>query len=117
MSTGAIAKKSDAMCGGFSQALNQSAESGLLTEEQFLGMNRSFLQEKARLEARLGQIERELERHTSPREQETMTDRARELLRLDTLPRELATALIGRIEIGERDPSTGEQVVGIHWKF
>jgi len=91
--------------------------SGLLTEEQFLGMNRSFLQEKARLEARLGQIERELERHTPPREQETMTDRARELLRLDTLPRELATALIGRIEIGERDPSTGEQVVGIHWKF
>ena len=44
-------------------------------------------------------------------------EKARELLRLDTLPRELAVALIGKIEIGEADPDTGEQEVRITWKF
>ena len=42
---------------------------------------------------------------------------ARELLKLDTLPRELAVMLIQKIEIGEQDPDTGQQEVKIHWKF
>ena len=44
-------------------------------------------------------------------------ERAQELLELKTLPRELAVALIERIEIGERDAETGEQKVNIVWKF
>ena len=44
-------------------------------------------------------------------------EKARELLKLDTLPRELAVMLIQKIEIGEQDPDTGQQEVKIHWKF
>ena len=44
-------------------------------------------------------------------------ERARELLRLDSIPRELVAALIERIEIGERDPETGRQEVRITWRF
>ena len=43
--------------------------------------------------------------------------RARELLELKTLPRELAVMLIEKIEIGEQDQETGRQEVKIHWKF
>ena len=41
----------------------------------------------------------------------------RKLLELNTLPRELAVALIQKIEVGEQDPDTGEQEVRITWKF
>ena len=44
-------------------------------------------------------------------------EKARELLQLNTLPRELAVALIEKIEIGEQDPDTSRQEVKIHWKF
>ena len=44
-------------------------------------------------------------------------EKARELLQLNTLPRELAVALIEKIEIGETNPDTGEQEVRITWKF
>ena len=38
-------------------------------------------------------------------------EKAQELLKLDTLPRELAVSLIQKIEIGEQDPDTGQQEV------
>ena len=44
-----------------------------------------------------------------------MTDE--ELLKLEIVPRELVVALIDKIEIGERNPDTGEQQVRITWKF
>lgn len=91
--------------------------SGLLSQEQFSQLNQSFLQEKSRLERQLAQLDGELEQleHTpSPAQR---LDRARELLRLDPLPRQLAAALIQKIEIGQRDPSSGRQEVRIHWRF
>ena len=42
---------------------------------------------------------------------------AKELLKLETVLRELAIALVEKIEIGERNPDTGEQQVRITWKF
>ena len=88
-----------------------------MSQEQFSQLNQSFLQEKSRLERQLAQLDRELEQleHTpSPAQQ---LDRARELLRLAPLPRQLAAALIQKIEIGQRDPSSGRQEVRIHWRF
>ena len=91
--------------------------SGVLSEGQFVELNRDFLAEKSRLELRLAQIGDELAEREQPKGQEDLMEKARELLQLDTLPRELAVALIEKIEIGEANPDTGEQEVRITWKF
>ena len=44
-------------------------------------------------------------------------EQARELLRLETVPRELVVALVEKIEVGERDRESGRQEVRITWKF
>ena len=46
-----------------------------------------------------------------------MAGRKEELLRLEQLPRALAALLIEAVEIGERNPETGDQAVRITWKF
>ena len=91
--------------------------SGVLSEGQFVELNQDFLAEKSRLERRLAQIDQELSEQEQPRNQEEVMAKARELLELKTLPRELAVLLIGKIEIGEQDQETGRQEVKIHWKF
>ena len=91
--------------------------SGVLSEGQFVELNQDFLEEKSRLERRLAQIDQELSGQEQPRNQEEVMTKARELLELKTLPRELAVMLIEKIEIGEQDPDTGQQEVKIHWKF
>lgn len=91
--------------------------SGILTEEQFTEMNRSFLQEKNRLERRMERINVELSECSQPQEQADLMEKARVLLRMETVPRELVVLLIEKIEIGERDPETGRQEVKITWKF
>lgn len=91
--------------------------SGILTEGQFTELNQSFLEEKVRVEQRLVKIDSELAVHEKPQRQEDLMERARELLKLETVPRELMTVLIEKIEIGERNPETGEQQVRITWKF
>ena len=91
--------------------------SGVLSEGQFVELNQDFLEEKSRLERRLAQIDQELSSQKQPRNQEEVMAKARELLELKTLPRELAVMLIEKIEIGEQDQETGRQEVKIHWKF
>ena len=91
--------------------------SGLLTEGQFTDLNRSFLEEKSRLETRLAEVDRELSERSKPRRREELMDRARELLRLEEIPRELVVMLVEKIEVGERNPDTGEQEIKIFWKF
>lgn len=59
----------------------------------------------------------EQERQTQTVDQAALIERARELLKLETIPRELVVALIEKIEVGEKDPETGEQEVRIIWKF
>ena len=90
---------------------------GVIGEGQFVELNESFLREKDRLEQRLGIIDRELASREQPRQQADLMEKARELLRLETVPRELAAGLIDKIEIGEKHPATGEQNVAIFWKF
>lgn len=91
--------------------------SGILTDDQFTDLNHSFLEEKARLEQRLSKIEAELSNQEKPQQQADLMERAKELLKLETVPRELVVALVDKIEIGERNPDTGEQQVRITWKF
>lgn len=91
--------------------------SGILSEGQFVALNRDFLAEKSRLERRLAQIGEELEQQTQPVDQAALMERARELLKLETIPRELVVALIEKVEVGEKDPETGKQEVRITWKF
>lgn len=91
--------------------------SGILTDGQFTDLNHSFLEEKARMEQRLSKIEAELSDQEKPQQQADLMERAKELLKLETVPRELVVALVDKIEIGERNPDTGEQQVRITWKF
>ncbi len=90
---------------------------GIISEGQFVELNRSFLDEKSRLEQRLAKIEEELEKREQPQQQADLMEKARELLKLETVPRELVVGLIERIEIGERNPNTSKQEVKINWKF
>lgn len=91
--------------------------SGVLSESQFIELNQSFLAEKNRLKRRLAELSEELAEHSKSCRQVDLLAEARELLRLETIPRELAVMLIDRIEIGERDPATGRQEVRISWNF
>ena len=91
--------------------------SGILSEGQFVELNQDFLAEKSRLERRLVQIDIELGERAEPVEQAALMERARELLKLETIPRELVVALIEKIEIGEKDRETGKQEIRITWKF
>lgn len=91
--------------------------SGILTDGQFTDLNRSFLEEKARLEQRLVRVEADLVDHEKPQQQADLMERAKELLKLKTVPRELVVALVEKIEIGERNPDTGEQQVRVTWKL
>jgi len=91
--------------------------SGLLTDGQFMDLNRAFLEEKSRLEQRLTKIDGELAERERPQQQADLMEQAKALLKLETVPRELVVALVEKIEIGERNPDTGEQQVRITWKF
>ena len=90
---------------------------GIIDEGQFVELNQSFLDEKSRLEQRLAKIKEELAQRKDDQKQTDLLERARELLKLETVPRELVAGLIDRIEIGERDSDTGRQEVKISWKF
>ena len=90
---------------------------GIIGEGQFVELNQSFLDEKSRLEQRLGRINEELENREQPQQQADLMEKARKLLRLEAVPRELVIGLIDCIEIGERNPNTGQQEVKISWKF
>lgn len=91
--------------------------SGVITEGQFTELNQSFLEETGRMERRLAQIDRELGEPPAESGKEIMLIKTRELLKLDTIPRELVTLLIEKVEIGEKSTDTGLQEVRITWKF
>ena len=95
------------------KALYLDKVEGLLSREKFCALNQSFLAEQAELEERLAR----LEAAPCPEGCGDMAGRIEELLRLEQLPRALAALLIEAVEIGERNPETGEQAVRITWKF
>ncbi len=98
------------------KALYLDRAAGILTGGQFAELNQTFWEEKSRLERRLGQVDKELAERGQSQQQAALAERARELLRLETVPRELVVGLVERIEVGERDPETGRQEVAVIWR-
>lgn len=90
---------------------------GILSEGQFIELNQTFLDEKSRLERRLDSIKGELAEREQPQQQADLMERARELLKLETVPRELVVGLVEKIEVCERDPETGRQEIRVTWQF
>ena len=90
---------------------------GILSEGQFIELNQTFLDEKSRLERRLDSIKGELAEREQPQQQADLMERARELLKLETVPRELVVGLVEKIEVCERDPETGRQEIRVTWRF
>jgi DNA invertase Pin-like site-specific DNA recombinase len=90
---------------------------GILSEGQFVELNQTFLEEKSRLERRLDLIREELTEGERSEDQTGLLERAQELLKLETVPRELVVGLVDRIEIGEKNPATSRQEVKVFWKF
>ncbi|MCI9171090.1 MAG: recombinase family protein [Lawsonibacter sp.] len=90
---------------------------GILSEGQFVELNQTFLDEKGCLERRLTSIQEELAEREHSEDRTDLMERAQELLKLETVPRELVIGLIDRIEIGEKDPITGRQEIKVFWKF
>jgi DNA invertase Pin-like site-specific DNA recombinase len=109
---GQLEKRSQAL-----KTLYLDRAAGILSEGQFAELNRAFLEEKSRLEGRLGQISGELAEREQPQQQGALMERARELLRLETVPRELVAGLVEKIEVCERDPETGRQEIRVTWRF
>ena len=71
---------------------------GILSEGQFVELNQSFLEEKSRLERRVAHIEEELDKREDSQQQTDLMERARELLRLESVPRDLVAGLVEKIE-------------------
>ena len=80
-------------------------------------LNQSFLEEKSRLERRLHSIREDLAEGEHSEDRTDLMERAKELLKLETVPRELVVELVEKIEICEKNPGTGQQKVKITWKF
>ena len=98
------------------KALYLDRVAGILSEGQFVELNQSFLEEKSRLERRLKAIGEELAEQERSERQDELAERARELLKLETVPRELVAGVVEKIEICEKDPETGRQEIKITWK-
>ena len=90
---------------------------GVLSEGQFMELNQSFLQEKSRLERRLDSIREALAEREPPEQKGELMERAKELLRLEIVPRELVVGLVDKIEVCERDLDTGRQEIRVTWRF
>lgn len=91
--------------------------SGVLSEGQFVELNQDFQAEKKRLERRLAQIDQELGKQVESLDHAALMERAKELLKLEAIPRELVVTLIEKIEVGEKDRESGNQEIRITWKF
>lgn len=110
--TAQLEKRSKAL-----QSLYLDKVAGTINEAQFVELNQTFLAEKSSLEQQLARLDRELSAQKEPDSRDVLMEKAKELCKLDALPRELAVLLIKQIEIGEKDEETGKQEVKITWKF
>ena len=89
---------------------------GTVTPEQFAALGASFQAEADTLRAHLAALEAQAaQAHDAPPAR--TAQHIRELLSPGRFFRPLATLLIDRIEIDERDPLQDTQAVRIFWKF
>lgn len=91
---------------------------GLIGETQFVELNSGYLAEKNALQKRLTALQSELSGIEGQGDNtEQMKTKLEQWLNFDTLSRELVADFVDFIEVGERNPSTNEQAVAIHWLF
>ncbi|MCI9672073.1 MAG: DUF4368 domain-containing protein [Lawsonibacter sp.] len=64
-----------------------------------------------------GILSEELTEQEHSEDRTGLMERAKELLKLETVPRELVVGLVERIEICEKNQVTGRQEVKVFWKF
>lgn len=92
--------------------------SGIIDEAQFIDMNQDFLAEKESMIKRQTAILQELGGLQTPGDNRNgLVRHIEELLKFDPMPRELFVLAVDRIEVGEKDPDTGQQMIHIQWKF
>ncbi|MDR3644282.1 MAG: recombinase family protein [Clostridia bacterium] len=89
---------------------------GAVSEEQFARLSRAFEAEKQQLQSRIGQLtDEENDIRSRGEEQKDLSEQLRGLLTAEPLARELVSLLIDSVEVGEKDPDTGEQPIRINW--
>lgn len=100
------------------QELYLDKSSGLVSADQFLALNRSFLQEAEQLEKRCQQLEEELRGDLGAQAQrERLKALVEEAVRVKSLDRELAALLIRRVVVYPPDPAKHTRKIEIHWNF
>jgi len=91
---------------------------GIIDEEQFAEMNRGYLSEKIHMQKRLSFLEDQLaEIESRFVDKESFRIKIEQLLDVTELSRELVADFINTVEVGERNPENGHQIVRINWLF
>lgn len=91
---------------------------GTVSKEQFLEMNNGFLEEKKKLKQKVQMLESRIEELGVCKAANTRLEvRVKELLKLDSIGRELYDLLIDTVQIGEKDAEMKIQKIHINWKI
>lgn len=90
--------------------------SGLIDTGQFMELNQSYLEEKRKLENRSSALGAELD-DLGGRAQtsQAVREKIQGWLTFETLSRELVADFIDTVEIGCKNPETGEQEIRVNW--
>lgn len=91
---------------------------GIITNEQFVDLNKSLLQEKGSLNARKKELEKAITQlMEKSRDISDWIGVIKQYKNFEKLTYSMANEFINYIEIGEKNKETGEQRVRIHWAF
>ena len=91
---------------------------GLICQEQFLEMNNVLLADKQQKTKRIASLEKQLnDMGQQQKDDLALQKQVAELLKMQTISRELIDLLIDSIEVSEKDKKTAQQQVKINWKI
>lgn len=93
-----------------SRTLYLDKSEGLISGAQFSELYTAYQNEITVLRARLAQLEKQRSSKEPPVD-------VSGFLKFDALPRSLAVLAVKLVEVGQRDPDSGRQVVRITWNF
>ena len=92
--------------------------SGLIPENQFAELNKSYLAEKTALEKRIILLKAQTDDiQDEKKSEETIKKKIHEWLNFETLSRELIADFVESIEIGQKSKETKGQEIKINWAF
>lgn len=108
-----LAKKSKAIHASYMDKIN-----GIITQEQFIEFNQSFIKEKESIERLLKEKQNKLLEYNN--EQEMLKSKRQILeqyINVTELSREMVDNLVDYIVVGQKDPITKKKTIEIHWKI